>query len=244
MINSAEFLKNQLTYKIYNDNCYKLDEYNFKCDLAIIDPPYELNVVGGGNSEMSHRIKKRNKEIKSITNGFDLEILNKIREKQKKTNIFCFCSEKQLIKILNYAEKEKLYYNILIWHKVNPPPLTNNNFLPDTEYIVYMREKGVKINTKYDNARKVYISDINLKDKKLFSHPTIKPIPLINKLMQIGSNENDTILDCFMGSGTTSISAINLKRNFIGFEIEEQYFDIAKKRIENEIKKYNIFDYI
>lgn len=189
-------------------------------------------------------MKKRSAELNFISNGFDLSILDMIRTKQKKTNIFCFCSEKQLIKLLNYAENEKLLYNILIWHKVNPPPLINNTFLPDTEYIVYMREKGVKINTNYENARKVYISDINVNDKKKFEHPTIKPIPLINKLMQIGSNEDDTILDCFMGSGSTGISALKLKRNFLGIEIEKKYFDIAKKRIENEINNKTIFDYI
>jgi len=243
-MNNIEFKKNNNTYKLYNDNCYNLNDYKFKCDLAIIDPPYELINGGGGKCEISKRIKKRDAELKFISNGFDLSILDMIRSKQKKTNIFCFCSEKQLIKLLNYAENEKLLYNILIWHKVNPPPLINNTFLPDTEYIVYMREKGVKINTNYENARKVYISDINVNDKKKFEHPTIKPIPLINKLMQIGSNEDDTILDCFMGSGSTGISALKLKRNFLGIEIEKKYFDIAKKRIENEITTKTIFDYI
>ena len=243
-MNSIDFKKNNNTYKIYNDNCYNLNDYKFKCDLVIIDPPYELNLNGGDSNEISKRVKKRNKDINYISNGFDLLILDMIRTKQKKTNIFCFCSEKQLIKLLNYAVNEKLLYNILIWHKINPPPLTNNTFLPDTEYIVYMRDKGVKINTNYDNARKVYISNINAKDKKEFEHPTIKPIPLINKLIAIGSNENDTILDCFMGSGTTCISSIKSKRSFIGIEIEKKYFDIAKKRIENEINSKTIFDYI
>ena len=107
-----------------------------------------------------------------------------------------------------------------------------------------MRERGVKINTNYDNARKVYISKINTNDKAKYNHPTIKPIELINKLIQIASNENDTILDCFMGSGTTGVCAIKNKRNFIGIEIKKEYFLTAKKRIEKEINNNTIFNYI
>ncbi len=107
---SAEFTKNNCKYKIYNDNCYNLKKYNFKCDLAIIDPPYELKCGGSGQCEISQRIKDRNAEIASLSNGFDLSILDLISEKQNKVNIFCFCSEKQLFKLLNYAEDKKLLY--------------------------------------------------------------------------------------------------------------------------------------
>ncbi len=102
----------------------------------------------------------------------------------------------------------------------------------------------MKLNSNYEDGRKVYTSEINQKDKEKFGHPTIKPIPLLNKLVRLASNENDTILDCFMGSGSTCISALKLKRNFIGIEIETKYFNIAKKRIENEINNNSIIDYI
>ena len=63
-------------------------------------------------------------------------------------------------------------------------------------------------------------------------HPTQKPIALMEYLIKTYSNENDTVLDFTMGSGTTGIACKNLKRNFIGIEKDEKYFDIAKKRIE------------
>lgn len=62
-------------------------------------------------------------------------------------------------------------------------------------------------------------------------HPTQKPLALIEKLVKTYSNENDTILDNCMGSGTTGVACKNLNRNFIGIEKNKKYFEIAKERI-------------
>ena len=64
-------------------------------------------------------------------------------------------------------------------------------------------------------------------------HPTQKPIDLVEWLIKTYSNENETILDNCMGSGTTGIACLNTNRNFIGIEKEKEYFDIAEKRIKN-----------
>ena len=68
------------------------------------------------------------------------------------------------------------------------------------------------------------------KDKRY--HPTQKPSELVEILIKEYSKEGDTILDCFMGSGTTGVSCLRTGRNFIGIELDEGYFDIAKQRIE------------
>ena len=65
-------------------------------------------------------------------------------------------------------------------------------------------------------------------------HPTQKPLELIEYLIKTYSNENDIILDNCMGSGTTGVACKNLNRNFIGIELDEKYFEIAKERIEYE----------
>jgi site-specific DNA-methyltransferase (adenine-specific) len=64
-------------------------------------------------------------------------------------------------------------------------------------------------------------------------HTCPKPITMINEIIKRLSNENDTILDCFMGSGTTGVACKNLNRNFIGIEKDETYFKIAEERINN-----------
>lgn len=62
-------------------------------------------------------------------------------------------------------------------------------------------------------------------------HPTQKPIEVIEKLINDSTHEGDLILNCFMGSGTTAVAAKKLNRNFIGFEIQEKYLEIAEDRL-------------
>ena len=72
------------------------------------------------------------------------------------------------------------------------------------------------------------------------THPTQKPIPLLEYLIKTFSNENDVVLDCCMGTGATCIAAMNTNRKYIGFEIDENYYNIAKERIEeNGIRRSN-----
>ena len=68
-------------------------------------------------------------------------------------------------------------------------------------------------------------------------HPAMFPLDLAKDQIESWSNENDTILDCFMGSGTTGVACVNTNRNFIGIELDENYFNIAKERINNIVRK-------
>ena len=68
-------------------------------------------------------------------------------------------------------------------------------------------------------------------------HQAQKPVELMERMIKNSSSEGDTVLDCFMGSATTAIACLNLNRKFIGFEIDEKYFDIAKKRIDEALAK-------
>ena len=72
-------------------------------------------------------------------------------------------------------------------------------------------------------------------------HPTQKPVALLEDLIQTYSNEGDTVLDFTMGSGSTGVACVNTNRNFIGIELDEGYFQIAKQRIENCNKKDSTF---
>lgn len=73
-------------------------------------------------------------------------------------------------------------------------------------------------------------------------HTTQKPVALLEYLIKTYSNENETVLDFTMGSGSTGVACKNLNRNFIGFELDEKYFDIAKQRIENGFYQKEIND--
>ena len=66
-------------------------------------------------------------------------------------------------------------------------------------------------------------------------HQAEKPVELCEKMIRNSSREGDTVLDCFAGSGTTGVACVNLNRNFIGFEIDERFFNVAQKRINEAI---------
>lgn len=79
------------------------------------------------------------------------------------------------------------------------------------------------------------------KEKNLDMHPTQKPVALIQYLIRTYSNEGDIILDNCMGSGTTAIAAIREKRNFIGFELNKEYYEKACERIKLEQAQLTLF---
>lgn len=198
-------------------------------DCIYTDIPY-LYVNGGlGHSEMCERTARKKQELKDISNGIDYSILDEFKRVLKKVNIFIWCSKMQLLDIMTWGYE----YNtdLLVWCKTNPTPQTNNIWLPDLEYCVYMREYGVKLNDGYDLKSKFYVSGANKSDKDLFNHPTIKPLELVKRHLLHTTQPNDIVLDCFMGSGTTAVACQETNRQYIGFEIEPKWVKVANDRL-------------
>ena len=181
-------------------------------------------------------IQKSGQSIDSVSKGIDLSIFDEFCRILKKINIYIWCSKAQIGKIINYFENKKCNIELLTWHKTNPIPACNNTYLSDTEYCIFAREKGVKLYGNYHTKKKYYISQCNVADKKLYHHPTIKPLEIIQNLIINSSNEGDIILDPFIGSGTTAVACANLNRNYIGFEIEQKYVDICNQRLKERSK--------
>ena len=247
--------------KIYNEDSYKAIKNipDKSVDLVIIDPPYEFEGYGGGGEygsknrnyhdeylSLYHKVgqtketerlrviantKKSRDNIKHLSKGFDFEILETLENKMKATNIYIWCSKAQVRKILEFYEDRGHNIEILTWHKSNPVPTCNNKYLSDTEYCIFAREKGVKIYGSYETKSKYYVTSANVEDKELYNHPTIKPLNIIKNFITNSSNEDDIVLDLFMGSGTTAVASKELGRRFIGFEIDESYCDIANDRV-------------
>lgn len=245
---------------IYNDDAYKFVKEipDKSIDLIYTDIPYLIysggDSGGGGNSKLSKRILKINKhDLKGINKGINYEILYEFKRVLKKINLFIWCSKLQIIDILNIFNEKNINYEILTWNKTNPTPATNNVWLPDIEYCLYFREKGVKLNDGYDLKSKWYISPLNINDKKLYDHPTIKPLDLVKRHILHTTQESDLVLDCFSGSGTTCIASLETKRNYIGIEIDPKWYQTSLNRIkginnkdlkEKEIGIQTIFDYL
>jgi DNA modification methylase len=205
-----------------------IDDYSV--DLVVTDPPYEIATSGCGLYKQQD--KQYIKELVGISNGFSTDILNILCKKMKKINIYIFCSQKQILPLLKYfVEEKKCNYNLLTWHKTNPIPACGNKYLTDTEYCLFFREKGVKIYGEFNTKFTYYITPLNQKDKKLFGHPTVKPIKIVKNLIINSSSPGDLILDPFTGSGTTCVAAKETNRNFIGIELDEHYYSIACDRV-------------
>ena len=101
----------------------------------------------------------------------------------------------------------------------------------NSDYTIKLTSKINEEEAIEELKSKWYVSCKNKEDKNNYKHPTIKPLELVKKHLLHSSNENDTVLDCFMGSGTTGVACKELNRNFIGIEIDDEYFKIAKDRI-------------
>ena len=93
------------------------------------------------------------------------------------------------------------------------------------------REKGCELYGTYETKKKYWITGINQADKELYKHPTIKPLNIIKNLIINSTKENDIVLDCFCGSGTTCVAAKELGRKYIGIEIDLEYYKIAIDRL-------------
>lgn len=106
--------------------------------------------------------------------------------------------------------------------------------MPDLEYCIHFREKGVPLNDGYELKSKWYSSPINKQDKDLFNHPTIKPLELVKRHLLHATQPNDIVLDCFGGVATTAIACKEINRQFILFEIEKKWCAIGNKRLNNE----------
>jgi len=127
----------------------------------------------------------------------------------------------------------------LVWLKTNSmPSIPRKNYRNSTELIMY-GVKGNKVgcfNAKNQQEIKSYFEYPIVGGAVRTEHPTQKPVDLVKTFIKISTNEGDTILDPFMGSGTTGVACVQTGRNFIGIEIDEGYFKIAEKRI-NEAKQ-------
>ena len=134
----------------------------------------------------------------------------------------------------------KVHENILVFYEKLPkynPIFTNGKpyTRPEpTKLFNGYRQDLLKVATTNVSGKRYpkTIIDISNANQRGKVHPTQKPVALLEYLIKTYTNEGETVLDFTMGSGSTGVAAKNLNRNFIGIELDEEYFEIAKKRIE------------
>ena len=200
-------------------------------DLLLTDPPY-LAVKGGCKSRFAKGVRSKDNPIIESMSDFGEEqiniFLNAVKPKMKVFNAYIFCSRLQVPYYLNWAIANKLNFDILIWDKLNYGLISRVHFNQGIEYIIRINKKGLK---QLENKTEYYQKIKKYKRIIKKQHPAEKPIDLLKEFIELSSNENDIILDPFMGSGSTGVASLDLNRNYIGIELNERYFDIAENRL-------------
>lgn len=224
--------------ELYLGDAFEIVPTLSQVNSCIIDPPFELSNKPPGSSHYGMSLSKfESSAYKDIVAGFDMSIFDHIEKICQPFNMFCFCSNKQISKIMAYHEAKKRSATLLVWHKTNAVPFANGVWRGDIEYIVHAKDAGATFQGNAVEKKKVFEYPIvnNLE------HPTVKPLGLISRLVKICSNPGDIIMDCFMGSGTTGVACARMDRQFIGIESNATYFDLACKRIEQAYKQPDLF---
>lgn len=218
MIYNADFLTNNIPSE--------------SVDLVVTDPPYKI--VGGGCTTIKGGIfdKRLNSNVTDGTlfnnNGIEFsDWLPEIyRVLKNGTHAYIMCNGRNMATLQDAAEKAGFtFQNLLIWDKGNVTP--NRYYMQRCEFVLMLR-KGKARTINYPGMSNLF-SVPNKIGKRL--HPTEKPVGLMEIFIQNSSNAGDTVLDPFMGAGSTGVASVQLGRHFIGYEIDEKYFDIAKGRI-------------
>ena len=156
--------------------------------------------------------------------------------------IVCFFDIWKMQYLKQIAEENKFkQFRLIRWDKTNPVPVNSKlNYLSNATEYALTCVKGGKPTFHSEYNPGIFKYPI-CSGKERTEHPTQKPVSLMRDLLDIHTNEGDTVLDAFMGSGSTGIACKNLNRNFIGIELDENYFNIAKERIENYKCKKELF---
>lgn len=152
------------------------------------------------------------------------------------THCYIMVNGRNLAELQKQAEKVGFkYQNLLVWEKGNATP--NKFYLNACEFILMLRKGGER--WIKDMGQKTILKVPNIIGGK--AHPTEKPIGLMEVLIANSTNEDDIVLEPFAGGGSTCIAAKNLKRRFIGIEIDEEYAKIANERLKESDRQQTLF---
>jgi DNA modification methylase len=237
-----------MSIRLINDDCIAamktLDDDSV--DLILTDPPYNLGLF---MKNRATNLKKMRENFFGDAGWDDLEFDEWVvsmdsffeqagRVMKKGGSMIVFMSIIKVEGIIQLAESHGFYYKTTgIWHKQNPMPRNMNlHFINSTEAWVYFTYKS-KTGTFNNDGKAIHdfieTSVTPAGEKKYGKHPTQKPVQLMGHFVTLLSNPGDTVLDPFMGRGSTGGAARRNgnDRKFIGIELSDEYLEYARKRI-------------
>lgn len=229
----------KVAMRLFNEDAFeRLKKIpNHSIDLILTDPPYNLSPYSTGNIKFTWR-SDINNDLAKWDKDFDPASLKNefMRILKPSGNVMAFCSYNLIGKWHSTFDPLFDTFQFFVWHKTNPvPKFRKAGFLNSCELVVCMWNKGHTWNFgKQNEMHNFFESPICMGPERLKEpkHPTQKPVAILEHLLKIATNRGDTVLDPFMGVGSTGIAALKNNRKFVGIELEKDYFDAAKKRLE------------
>lgn len=241
MINTNEIKD----YLLINDDCFKVlkELEDNSVDLILTDPPYNIAKYSTGNMKFDWRSDINNDIAQWDTVELKpSDLVNEFKRVLKPTgNIFIFCSYNIIGEYHKAFDPEFDTFQFMVWHKTNPVPnFRKSSFLNSCEMIVCCWNKGHTWNFTNQKDMHNFIEcplcmgaeRVKGSDGKNL-HPAQKPLKVLEKIINIASNENDIVLDCFSGVGSTGVAALKNNRRFIGIELSKEYSDAQSERIKS-----------
>ena len=209
---------------LYLGDCMELFKHlkDKSVDCVLTDIPYD------GVNRKDNGLRDLNRKDADVLT-FNVQDFVKECYRVAKSTIIIFCGHGQISEIYNWFDEirktKKGTVRQLVWEKTNPSPMNGQYvYLSGIENAVWFRKPNGTFNAHCKNT----VFRHPLGSAKL--HPTEKNHKLLNELILDNTNEGDLILDPCMGSGAHCLCAKELGRNYIGFELNEEYFNTAKER--------------
>lgn len=220
-------------YKLYNGDCLevmdRLIEEGIKVDCILTDPPYLINY---SRHVKDHRFSKpiKNDNNEDLIISYIEKCFNLLKDN---SSMFMFASIKTFSMFERELSKWFKVKNVIIWDKKQQGMGDiKTTFAPRYEIIFYVSKGRVELKGK----RYSDIWECGRVTGKTQLHQNQKPIEILERCLNSVTNKGDMIFDGFMGSGSTGVACMNTNRKFIGIELDENYFNIAKQRIEEACK--------
>ena len=233
----------ELNIQLYNGDCFEIIEQllnkGIRVDHIICDPPYNI-------------------EIADWDKNFDFDKVGELCYKIIKPsgNLILFSGWSEVCNVIEHMKKHFILKNWIIWDRIKGRGATKDFMSTREDILWFSNNESPTFHKRYSNIKKATagMGNKNGQENRSLSnvwydispivpwadekteHPSQKPVELMERCVDIWTNEGDTVLDFTMGSGSTGVACKNLYRNFIGIEKDTEWFNIAQNRINNEHK--------
>jgi DNA modification methylase len=233
--------------KIYNEDCMKVMQSlpDESIDLVCTDPPYKVTPKGCAGTMSGYWTNQKSNDGK-IFDCNDIDIQDYIQEFYRllKDDAHCYimCNNLNLPHFFDVIGKSQFHFvKLLVWDKQSK--ICGRYYMGQVEHIFMLRKGKDKPINNCSQSDLLSFSNFNReKDKDGNNlHDSMKPIPLMQCLIENSTQEGETVLDTFMGSATTALACIRSKRHYVGCEIDPKYYKVALDRIANEQRQPTLF---